>query len=678
MKKKLLQSHIYQIKKDNLSQPNQQANNNIDADGYFLNIYEQIVENSQDIFYCLSYPQLEILYISPSIKDLTGKSREEFISQSSDFTLSFIHPSDKELFLNHFKSLNKLQSSKSTSIVYRIKPPHGIYRWINDSHSIIFDTQDGSSKIVGSLHDITDQKLMEDAMKRSRDRLYMAIEATNDGMWDWHLVTNELYFDQRFYTMLGYEPYEFPASFSEWMNHIHPDDTKMVQKHLEKYLENKLQQWVIEYRFKAKNNNWVWILNRGKVFERDEDDKPLRMIGVHTDITKQKKNEEALIAAKEKALESDRLKSAFLANISHEIRTPMNGIIGFASLLKERVLPAEKRNQFIDIIVQSSNSLLHVIEDILDISKLEANQLDIIYKEINLNELFSNLYSHFIIEKQLYGKDHIELKTDIEGFTNEFIYSTDETRLHQILSNLLSNALKFTEKGIISFGYKVLFPDRIQFFVRDTGIGISQEQKPHLFKHFRQHETTPTRHYGGTGLGLAISEGLVELMGGHITFKSNFGEGSEFQFILPYNKTQTKSLVADVITNQLLPYNWNNKVILLVEDDLINQEYFKTILMPFEVELLLCLSGEEAIECCKNEKNIDLILLDIRLPHIDGYETFKKIKEINPIIPVIAQTAFAMPNDTLKCIEMGFSDYISKPINKKELFSKIDYIFSKK
>jgi PAS domain S-box-containing protein len=825
---------------------NQKKTNNIhsyeyqtDTNNHFLKLYEQILENSRDILYCLDFDSLCIEYVSPSVFSVIGKTREEIMSMPAENLVNFIHPSDKNIFLEHFKNFEKQNTNKSETLVYRLRPPKGIYRWISDNHTIIYDLNTNSKKIVGNLHDITDQKLTEDALKRSRDRLFMAIEATNDGMWDWRLDTNEVYFDQRFYTMLGYEPNEFKGSLFEWMKRIHPDDIKNVKHQMEKHLQGNSAQWAIEYRYKSKDNNWIWILNRGKVFEYNDNDKPLRIVGTHSDITIRKKaeislknknhellnseqnltsaNEELrqrndelqkiynqlqsseerfrqlaentqdifwlaedgailyinpvfdkiigrsrktliknpsvikewlypidrekqitwmnmdsfhiqnpfdekfriikpsgeiswlwsrvfpiysdeglthriagiisditdqmqteneLITAKEKALESDRLKSAFLANISHEIRTPMNGIIGFASLLKERVLTDEKRDQYIDIITQSSKSLLHIIEDLVDISKLEANQIQINNTRVNLKNLLTQLYDHFVVEKQLYGKDHISLSFEIDKDNPDMVIFTDETRIYQILSNLISNAFKFTDKGEIKFGFSKIEGDIIELFVSDTGIGISNEVKPHIFKRFRQQETSHSRRFGGTGLGLSICDGLIQLMNGSIRFESVKSKGTQFYIKIPFSEDFETPVINNEAYDLTDTYRWPNKTILVVEDDPVNLEYFKTILSTTDVKMVFSITGEDAISICMTETKIDLILLDIRLPHMSGYEAFKKIKLIKPNIPIIAQTAFAMAEDAIECIEMGFSDYISKPVNRKKLFTKIDHFFS--
>lgn len=805
---------------------------------YFLNLYEQIIQNSRDVLYCVNFSDLEIEYLSPSIVDLTGYTIEEIMQLPLNEFLNIVHPEDKDAFLNHFQSIKNSSNKRNLSFEYRIKPKRGINRWVNDSHILIFDPFDRTEKIIGNIHDITDLKLVEDALKRSRERLFMAIEATNDGMWDWRLDTNQIFFDLRFYTMMGYELYEFPGSYDEWMKRIHPDDLESVQDQLQKHLKGQSDQWNIEYRFKAKNGSWVWVLNRGKVFERDEHDKPLRMVGTHTDIslmkevemalkqknedliiaeeninkantaltevnmalqqqnkelarifnqlqvseerfrqlaentedifwlsddknilyinpsfekvwgrsrteiienpnlldkwihpddkqlyhpwfdisalehqssyleqyriitpngeirwlwsrrfpiynsdgklyriagiasdvTEQKQTEEALINAKEKAMESDKLKSAFLANISHEIRTPMNGILGFAELLKTNKHP-EAQEQFIDIISKSSTRLLHIIEDIVDISKLEAGQLQIKKENVHLHDLLREIFETFKKEQEILGKEHIDFSADCEISNNELYLLTDGYRLRQVLANLLSNAFKFTDSGVVKFGYRIIAQKTIEFYVQDTGIGISKEFQNQLFKRFQQVDDSNSRRFGGTGLGLAICEGIVKLLGGHIWLTSEKDKGTTFFFTIPFVEPANLNQSAQNNTAAKEIINWSSKTILIVEDDLINLEYFKVLLHSTSINLISVSSGEDAVSICTENQNIDLVLMDLRLPQMSGYEAFEKIRRLRPKLPIIAQSAFAMAEDTVRCLNFGFSDFIAKPINKNAFFN---------
>jgi len=379
-----------------------------------------------------------------------------------------------------------------------------------------------------------------------------------------------------------------------------------------------------------------------------------------------------LIAAKEKALESDRLKSAFLANISHEIRTPMNGIIGFAELLKEESLAIDNRIQYVNIITKSSEQLLHIIDDIIDISKIEANQLNIAKTNFTLSSLINELQVFYDNDKVHMGKSHIEIKTEIDPFAYDVCMYTDESRLRQIFMNLISNALKFTEQGHVKIGFTIKSKQTIELFVEDTGIGIPGEMQALIFKRFRQLDDSLTRKFGGTGLGLAICEGLVRLLGGKIGVTSEKHKGSTFFFTLPYHKDNEPS-VRDLKDAEIYDtFVWSDKTILVVEDDDINQEFLNAVLSPTRVNAIYVTTGEDAVNACLTNPKIDLVLMDIRLPNMNGYEAFEIIHQKYPKLRVIAQTAFAMTEDATHCIELGFSDYIAKPINRKQFLSMIN------
>ena len=382
----------------------------------------------------------------------------------------------------------------------------------------------------------------------------------------------------------------------------------------------------------------------------------------------------ALIRAKEKALESDNLKSAFLANISHEIRTPMNGILGFVDLLKDESLSLETRNTYVNIITKSSKQLLQIIDDIIDISKIEANQVKIDINECLINNTIKDLLLFYQNDKALIEKSNLQLKYQITLDDEHAKIFTDESRLRQILMNLLDNAAKFTIEGEIVIGYKLIENKIIEFFVKDTGIGINLDQQHLVFERFRQADSSATRTYGGTGLGLSISEGLVKLLGGLIWFESEPGQGATFYFSIPYHPVNKRIVLSDVDINLEDP-KWDDKIILVVEDDEINFEYLKTVLEPSNAIILYASSGEDALRVFSSNNDIDLILMDIRLPGISGYEAMRMIKNQKSDIPIIAQTAFAMAEDYSKCLEQGFDDYIAKPINRRHLIKIIQKQF---
>ena len=379
-----------------------------------------------------------------------------------------------------------------------------------------------------------------------------------------------------------------------------------------------------------------------------------------------------LVKAKVAAEESDRLKSAFLANMSHEVRTPLNGILGLAQvLLKSDKLDSSISND-VKMIVESGSSLLTLIEDILDVSKIEAGQMKIKYKPFHLNSLMDQLYSMFLthpfyVQKNA-NQQNIILKYD-KPYENITIMS-DPDRLQQIFVNLIGNALKFTLKGYIHFGYTVE-KQEITFFVKDSGIGIPKDKTEKVFERFTQVDSTLARKFSGSGLGLAISKGLTVLLEGRIWCESIFGLGSSFFFTIPYHPTTMLEDSNKPQKKNSIEYDWSNFTVLIVEDDTINFKVIEAMLRNTKINIIHVDNGMKAIEQARDNPLIDLVLMDVHLPEMSGLEATIKIKEVNKTLPIIAQTANAMSDDKDRCIDAGCSDYISKPIDMNNLFVKI-------
>jgi len=368
--------------------------------------------------------------------------------------------------------------------------------------------------------------------------------------------------------------------------------------------------------------------------------------------------------AESKAKESDRLKSAFLQNMSHEIRTPMNGIVGFAGLLKDDDLSISQKEKYLSIITQCSDQLLNVVNDVLDLSLIETGNIEAARNSVSINKILDDYYNTYSATLN----EGISLKL-VKGLSEEdSVIVTDEVKFRQIVNNLLSNAQKFTENGSIEFGYEYI-KSQIQFFVKDSGIGIDSKMHDGIFDRFRRAEIETTKTIGGAGLGLAICRGNTNLLGGKIWVDSTPGLGSSFYFTIPVNiQISDKNIPINIDTDEPIA---NNNCILIAEDEESNFLYISEILEESNLEIFRAINGQEAIEIYKENKKISLILMDIKMPVLDGYNATHKIREFDSDIPIIAQTAFAMSDERLKALEAGCTDYIAKPFRKNEVLSMI-------
>ncbi|HEX2921339.1 MAG TPA: ATP-binding protein [Bacteroidales bacterium] len=377
------------------------------------------------------------------------------------------------------------------------------------------------------------------------------------------------------------------------------------------------------------------------------------------DITDRKQLEHDLIKARDKAEESDNLKSAFLANISHEIRTPMNGIMGFSDMLTNPNLSEEKRKQFSLLIQDGCRQLLGIITDVIDISMLDSRQVSIVDSEFSLNDFMQEL---FLMYRQVANNKNINLFYN-NGFTKLKIL-TDREKLKHVFSNLISNAIKFTDNGRIEFGF-VLNDKEIEFYVSDTGIGIAASFHDAIFERFRQVETSDTRNYNGAGLGLSIAKGLVNLLGGKIWLKSKTGQGTTFYFSIPARIVEKDSWLTSENFSGL--QNLHENEILIAEDDEINFLFMQEVLNEINLYPMHAKNGAEAVTLFRKYPSVKLILMDIKMPVMDGFEATRSIREFDAGVPIIAQTAYTLPGNIRELSKSGFNGIISKPIDKEKL-----------
>jgi PAS domain S-box-containing protein len=484
-----------------------------------------------------------------------------------------------------------------------------------------------------------------------------------------------LYINSQFEKIWGRKKTEIienPYKIVEW---IHPEDTGNIETWVNFNQLIKGKPYVEQFRIIKPDGTirWIWTRTFPVLNEKGL---PYRIVSISSDITEQKDFEGALRTAKEKAQESDLLKSTFLANISHEIRTPMNGIIGFAELLNREDLEPSTRKNYLSIMKKSSDQLIRIIDDIIDFAKIESNQIRTSLVEFNLNVLIDELYVFYEKQMNLNSQSSISLITEKVLKNEKALIVSDDHRIRQILSNLLDNAIKYTDSGHIQFGYK-LKNNKIEFFVKDSGIGIPKDKHDLIFERFRQVDEGHTRKFGGTGLGLPISKGLVNILGGSIWLESNPDSGSAFYFTIPYQTSTQDLKPGQKNKKETVEYEWKDKLILVAEDDDLNFEYIKILFEPTHAKIIRAKDGSQAIKICSNI-NFDLILMDIRLPILNGIKATQHIREMGIKTPIIAQTAFAMGEDEQICLDAGCNCYIVKPISREILFTAVESLIHKK
>ncbi len=773
-------------------------------------VEEALLENQKRYKKAQSMGQVGNWEYSPATTNFWASDEAKkiygFHPDSIDFTTEMVESCIPERERVHQALVDLIEQDRKYDLVFDIITyDTGIRKTIHSIAEAERDAQGRAVKITGVITDITRHMQAEKALFISEQRYDLAMKASKDGLFDWNLLTNEIYYSPNWKKILGYKNNELPNDFSVWEKFTHPKDVKRSWKMLTEVINKKKDRFEMEFKMKHKDGHWVDILSRADaVF--DEAGKAIRIVGTHIDITERKHVEVKLIAAKEeaeeneikfrtlfnelkegvtlthngvlvdlndimlsklgfqnkaevigkslldfmtpesrqialdeikkvqgnkiktshtefvfnskdgtqfivamngskiefkgkiyglsvhhditeskrveaelvlakeKAEESDRLKSAFLANMSHEIRTPMNGILGFTSLLKEPGLSGENQQKYISVIEKSGDRMLDTINDIIDISKIESEQVNVSVSDINLNEQLDELLEFFRPEAE---KKHIHLSIMGKLPDQQFIIKSDKEKLNSILTNLIKNAIKFTHTGHIEFACSLSEYNEqtmVEFFVRDTGIGISIERQKAIFDRFVQADIEDKHAFQGSGLGLAISKAYIEMLGGEIWVESQEGLGSKFSFTLPQNANGVKTLPNIIVDTK--PSNFQQSAekrfkVLLVDDEEYVITYLSIILEDYVKELFVAKTGIEAVEMCHDNPDIDIVLMDIKIPEINGYEATRRIREFNKEVFILAQTAYAQTGDREKSIQAGCDDYIAKPIKKRKLLEII-------
>jgi PAS domain S-box-containing protein len=623
--------------------------------------YRGLVENSPDGI--VTYVHDKITYAnSEALRIVRANSYDQIIGKS---VLEFVHPESKESITQRMKEVlmddNATQIVEEKLITLSGEPVYVELKAI----PTLYEHQNAVQVII---HDITERKRTQDKIKQ----LSQAVEQSPVAI----VITNTRgiieYVNPKFIETTGYPLEEIIGNNPRILKSGYTTATEY--KHLWQTLASG-SEWFGEFHNKKKDGTLYWesasispILNTQGIITH--------YIAIKEDITERKIIEQQLILAKEKAEESDRLKLAFLANMSHEIRTPMNGILGFTELLKEQNLSVDVQQEYIKIIEKSGKRMLNIINDIINISKVESGQIEITPSETNVNEQFEYLLTFFTPEA---AHKNISLYLTKELSSKNTFIKTDREKLYAILTNLIKNAIKFTNEGSIEFGC-VKKGNSLEFFVKDSGLGISDSQKKIIFERFRQANDIISRSHEGSGLGLAISKAYVEMQGGEIWVESEEGIGSTFYFTLPFHSEyDTKQKTSGNKTNasNLEDNKITDLKVLIVEDDAISKLLITIAVKPYSKEIIKVSTGIEAVDACRNNPDIDLVMMDINMPEMGGYEATKQIRIFNKDLVIIAQTANGMQSDHDKALDSGCTDYISKPINITTLSRLIQKYFKK-
>ncbi|NLG17155.1 MAG: PAS domain S-box protein [Fibrobacter sp.] len=658
--------------------------------------YRRIVDTTNEGIWSINENNITT-FVNKRVEEIVGYQREAMMDVSS---MKYMFEED----INDF--VQKMEISKrGSSEIYerRFRHKNGQVVWTLISATPVFDEEKNYKGSFAMITDITQSKLAEEKLKESEERLRITLEAAQIGIWDWDLVNNLWYVTPYSYTALGYEPKYEPVSFDDWIELIHPDDRELMKKAIDKTVQERLTGGNrYEIRFRHAAGTYRWMLVQGFIVNRDDDGRITRMVGVRIDIDERKKAEmelkkyrehlEDLVAlrtgelsetnkqlqkAKEAAEAANRAKSRFLANMSHELRTPLNAIIGYAQLFERDSTLNEHQQTGIEIMKSSGEHLLALISDILDLSKIEANKIELHPSVIDLRHFLDSI------------RDIITIKAEAKELSTLFQIEpdipkgiiADETRLRQVLLNLLGNAIKFTDSGYVNCRTSVILcwdektgdvKSRlctIRFEVKDTGTGIRSEELPRIFTPFEQARTTAAIE--GIGLGLPISRQLIRMMGGDISVESEFGKGTRFWFDLTF-----------ITTDIVVPFKQSGKIItgykgarkktLIADDRQTNRQVLKEWFSQIGFDVSEASDGFEALAMARKIK-YDLIIMDLLMPGMSGFDAAAKIKRIpeSSDIVMIATSASITNVTDERCREAGFNGFLPKPIDLGKLSDMI-------
>lgn len=570
---------------------------------------------------------------------------------------AIVYPDDLPLFRD---AVAKITKGEPVSQEFRVRAKDGKVYWICNTVYPEYDAKGNPVRLISAVRNITERKEYEMKITNQRNLLDSIVENAPVGIWLTDSDGSFSILNSHFARSIGYGTDQFSLT---------PREIEQCKRSDELAKETKGPISVTEEITFVDGIKHTLCIFKTPLYSADGGF--LGVLGIAVDDTDRIVYQKALVQALEKAEESDRLKSAFLANMSHEIRTPLNGVIGFAKYLKDFPDTApEERLRFLNIISSSADHLLMLINDIIDISKIDTGQLTINLEHVNVNDLMDEVYTFYFNSHPGLAQRGIAFTFSVALPDSEAVVMADRLRLRQVLTNLVGNALKFTEQGSVTFGYRVSDDSNmLEFYVTDTGIGIEPDKQEVIFHHFRQADDSIARNYGGTGLGLAICKSLVQLMGGTITVDSEKGKGSTFSFTLPFQTVRTEGpdVTSDINPKPALDF-CKGKVALIAEDEKNSLLFLETVLGKIGFTCILAENGLEALEKFRQAQRVDIVIVDLKMPGLGGIETAKQIKALCADVPVIIQSAHAFNDERQLCQAIGCSSFITKPIDPANLY----------
>ena len=613
---------------------------------------------------------------SPAAERIFGYQRDEVIGHNVNMLMPDPYRGEHDKYLAHYQA-----KPDPNRIMGKLLDLTGLHKngTIFPMELAVGEAIIGQQRFfTGVIRDITKRKQSEEQLRRSQQSLLaQAQKMAGLGSWEYNLIDDQQAWSEESYRILGHAPDDVALSFDDFYKHVHPDDRLKVER-AHAAMFDSYTLYDIEYRLLLKNSEVKYIHERSEIL-RDVNDQPVKAIGTLLDVTKRVLEAGRLDEARQAAEAAAESKSRFLANMSHEIRTPMNVVIGMSQLTLKSDL-SDKQRGYVEKIDTSARALLHIIDDILDISKIESGGMRLEQSTFRLDDLLSRLDA---LIGTMANDKAVAFSIDIDPrLPRHFV--GDELRLGQVLINLSGNAVKFTDSGgSITFAITMLESSQdkclIQFSVTDNGIGMTDEQLIRLFQPFMQADNSTTREYGGTGLGLAISKNLIDLMGGRIWAKSSYGHGSTFNFtvhlgMVKETPVEITSIQTEKMNNHLTQQNnsLQNVRLLLVDDNEFNREVALDLLDSYGLKIEVAQNGQQALEMLEHS-SYDGVLMDCMMPVMDGYEATRRIRNDPRFkqLPVIAMTANVMTEDRERCLACGMNDHIGKPLDESHVISTI-------